>query len=288
MEPKRKILVTGSNGQLGQEIRERAKQIPNVDFVFTDRNDMPLDDPEKISHILLREQPDVVINCAAYTAVDAAEQDKDIAFQVNATAVGQIAGICHQLGCRFLHVSTDYVFNGKSSHPYSVTDSCDPINVYGASKRKGEELALAHHPESIIIRTSWVYSRFGKNFVKTIAHLLRTRSEIRVVNDQIGSPTSAADLAEALCVMALLPSVKAGIYHFTNDGVISWYDFAMAIKEFLHTSCVIHPVPSSEYPTPAARPSYSVLDTRQLHHECPMITRKHWKASLETCLAQIP
>ena len=288
MAAKRTILVTGSNGQLGQEIRERAKQIPNVHFIFTDRHTMPLDEPEKMKMVLLQEKPDVVINCAAYTAVDAAEQDKETAFRINATAVGHISTICHQLGCRFIHISTDYVFSGETNHPYAVTDTCDPINVYGASKRKGEELALAHHPESIIIRTSWVYSRFGKNFVKTIAHLLRTRLEIRVVNDQIGAPTSAADLAEALCVMALLPSVKAGIYHFTNDGVISWYDFALAINEFLHTSCVIHPVPSSEYPTPAARPAYRVLDTRQLHQECPMITRKHWKASLETCLAQIP
>ena len=287
MEPKRKILVTGSNGQLGQEIRERAKQIPNVLFLFTDRNDMPLDDPEKIQQVLLQEKPDVVINCAAYTAVDVAEQDKEMAFQVNATAVGQIAELCHQLGCRLLHVSTDYVFNGKSSHPYSVTDRCEPINVYGASKRKGEELAIAYHPEAIIVRTSWVYSRFGRNFVKTIAHLLRTRPEIRVVNDQIGSPTCAADLAEALSVIALLPSATPGIYHFTNDGVISWYDFAMAIKEFLHAPCVIHPVPTSAYPTPAARPAYSVLDTRILHHEFPMITRKHWKASLELCLTQI-
>lgn len=285
MEPKRKILVTGSTGQLGQEIRERSKQIPNIQFVFTDRHHLPLDQPDKIENLLLSEKPDVVINCAAYTAVDAAEQDSETAFQINATAVGLLADICRRLGSRFIHVSTDYVFNGTANHPYTVTDACHPINVYGASKRKGEELAFHYFPESIVIRTSWVYSRFGKNFVKTIANLLRTRSEISVVNDQIGSPTCAADLAEALCVIALLPTAPSGIYHFTNEGSISWYDFAMAIKEYLHAPCLIQPVPTSAYPTPAARPAYSVLDSSRLHHEFPMITRKHWKTSLEKCLS---
>lgn len=286
MVPK-KILVTGANGQLGSEIKDLAPNHPGVQFLFFGRDAFPLNDLVLIKEILQREKPDVLINCGAYTAVDAAETDKENAFLINADAVGLMALICKEISCRFIHVSTDYVFDGTAASPYRVDAAVNPVSVYGASKQKGEELALKNNPDSIIVRTAWVYSSYGKNFVKTMLRLMDSKPEIGVVNDQFGSPTYGADLAEALLTIALSTAPVNGIYQYTNDGVICWHEFAQAIKELHGSFCIVNPIPTSAYPTPAARPAYSVLDTSRIYAAFPALPRHHWLESLKRCLAKL-
>lgn len=283
----RKILVTGANGQLGSELKDLAPRHSAIQFLFLGRDEYPLHDLVKINEILRREKPDVLINCGAYTAVDAAETDSDTAFLVNADAVGLMALVCKEIGCRFIHVSTDYVFDGTAATPYSVDAAVNPVSVYGASKQKGEALALEHNAKTIIVRTAWVYSSYGKNFVKTMLRLMDTKPEIGVVDDQIGSPTYAADLAEVLLTIAMAFNPATGIFHYTNEGVISWFTFAQAIKELHPSSCKVNPIPTSAYPTPAARPAYSVLDTSRIFEAFPSIPRHPWKESLKRCLAKL-
>ena len=283
----KKILVSGANGQVGSELRDLADLKDNVEFLFLGRDEFPLHDLSKIKHVLLNEKPDVLINCGAYTAVDAAETDQENAFLINASAVQTMASVSKEISCRFIHVSTDYVFNGNTTEPYTIDHQTDPVSIYGASKQKGEELALQVNPQTIIVRTAWVYSSYGKNFVKTMLRLMDTKPEIGVVNDQIGSPTYAADLAEVLKTIALAESPSSGIYHYTNEGVISWYDFALAIKELHGSACVVNPIPTSSYPTPAKRPAYSVLDNSRIFKEFPSLQPHFWKDSLKRCLQQM-
>ena len=198
MVVRQKILVTGANGQLGKELRERAADFSAFEFIFPGREDLPIHHFEMVRHYFSVYRPQYLINCAAYTAVDRAESEKDLAFQVNGEAVGVLAAICQENNCRFLHISTDYVFDGTASVPYKEEDATHPQSVYGASKREGERQALQYNPDCMIIRTSWVYSAYGKNFVKTMLKLMKEREEINVVNDQSGSPTYAADLAAAI------------------------------------------------------------------------------------------
>lgn len=286
MLPK-KILVTGANGQLGSELKDLAPQYSAVHFLFVGRDEFPLNDLSRIKAFLLSERPDVLINCAAYTAVDTAETDKENAFLVNAHAVKTMAEVCKEMSSRFIHISTDYVFDGAAHVPYSVDAKANPKSVYGASKQKGEELALAANADTIIVRTAWVYSAYGKNFVKTMLRLMDSKPEIGVVNDQFGSPTYAADLAAVLLAIALTDHPPKGIFHFTNEGVISWYEFAQAIKEIHGSGCKVNPIPTTAYPTPAARPSYSVLDTSRIYQEFPSLEPHHWKDSLKRCLAKL-
>jgi dTDP-4-dehydrorhamnose reductase len=280
------ILVTGSNGQLGSELRALSSLYPQYNFQFFSREELPIDEPETVRRIFDQVHPAYLINCAAYTAVDKAESEIQLAEKINGTAVGSLASICLQQGTRFIHISTDYVFNGSASEPLKETNAVDPVNAYGASKLKGEELAMQQNSESLIIRTSWVYSVYGKNFVKTMIRLMQERPSISVVEDQVGSPTNAADLAET--IMLIIGSGKwlPGIYHFSNEGVISWYEFAVEIKNLIGADCQVQPIVTAQYPTPARRPHYSVLDKSKIISAYG-IELKNWKESLQRCIAQL-
>ena len=281
-----KILVTGSNGQLGKELQQVAPSFPQFDFIFLSKEELPVHRFELVRNLFKDSTPQYVINCAAYTAVDKAEQEKELAFQINAEAVGVLAAVCKEYHTKVIHISTDYVFDGTASVPYTEDSPTNPQCVYGASKLEGEKQALQLNPDSIIIRTSWVYSAFGKNFVKTMLKLLQEKKEINVVNDQLGSPTYAADLAEVIMQIISAAQWQPGIYHFSNEGVISWYDFVIVIKELTGSNCKINPIPTSQYPTPAKRPAWSVLNKTKIQ-EVYNIRLKNWQDSLAECLFKL-
>ena len=283
-----KILVTGSDGQLGMELRNLSSSFPQFEFFFAAREKLPIDDFTELQIFFEEYKPQFCINCAAYTQVDAAEAHKEEAYLVNAEAVSVIANLCRRFETGLIHISTDYVFNGEATTAYSEESPVDPVNTYGASKLAGENYALEMNPETIIIRTSWVYSSYGKNFVKTMLRLMKEKKVINVVNDQFGSPTYAADLAEVIMKIITSPTRHSspathGIYHFSNEGVISWYDFAVAIKELTGAHCEIKAIPTSDYPAPAKRPAYSVLDKTKIQKTFG-IRLKDWKESLAVCL----
>lgn len=279
------ILVTGAGGQLGKEFALLAASYTQYNFYFVTKQDLPIDDFDAVKSFIRNNNIHCCINCAAYTAVDKAESEIEKALLINATAAGNLAAVCKQHNALFIHFSTDYVFNGNGTQPYKETDAVYPVNAYGQSKLKGEELVLQNNPAALVIRTSWVYSQFGNNFVKTMLRLMKERESINVVNDQFGCPTYAADLASA--VMQLIEKAAAqnagGIYNYCNEGIITWYDFAVAIKELTNSSCIVIGIPSSQYPTPAKRPHYSVLDT-VLIQQTFSISIPNWKHSLNQCL----
>jgi dTDP-4-dehydrorhamnose reductase len=279
------ILVTGAGGQLGKELQKIAPSFPGYHFLFT-RSDLPIEDPEVVRNYFEEQQIDVCINCAAYTAVDKAESEPELACMVNAEGVSNLARICAQHKAVFIHISTDYVFDGSSDTPYTEQHSISPVNIYGASKLKGEDLALHIYPASIIIRTSWLYSSFGFNFVKTMIRLMSERQSLNVVDDQFGCPTYAADLAEVIMKIIAKPEFPGGIVNYANEGVTNWYQFALEIKERAGKSCSINPVPSTKYPTAAKRPGYSVLDTTKIRGLLDL-NIPNWKESLHKCLAVI-
>jgi len=278
------ILVTGANGQLGNEMRVIAGAFPQYHFLFVSRVELPVDNTDKVREYFNEHTVDVCVNCAAYTAVDKAESEKENAFAINADAVGVLATVCRDKNVLFIHLSTDYVFDGTATAPYREDASVNPVGVYGASKLKGEELAMRNNPSAIIIRTSWVYSSFGSNFVKTMLRLMSERESINVVNDQQGCPTYAADLAKAIMDIITGTAVTPGIYNFSNHGAITWYQFALAIKELTGSNCAVHPIPTSQYPTPAKRPAYSVLDTAKIRETFNVVIPE-WRESLKNCLA---
>lgn len=283
------ILVTGSAGQLGMEIWKLADEYPSYKFLFTTKDFLPIDDFKAVKEFFEQQQIDHCINCAAYTAVDKAESEKEKAFLINADAAGNLAAICKDHQAQFIHISTDYVFDGTSTVPYKEDDKISPINVYGASKLRGEELVLNHNPAAIIIRTSWVYSSFGNNFVKTMVRLMQEKESINVVNDQYGCPTYAADIAGVIMTMIDKQddgSPQHGIFNYCNEGVTTWYDFAKAIKKHIKSKCIVNPIPSSQYPTPAKRPHYSVLDTAKIKETFGIVI-PDWKDSLHKCLSFI-
>lgn len=280
------ILVTGSNGQLGNEIRILAKEYSEYNFLFTSRSELSIEEAESVKLFFQKNQIDFCINCAAYTAVDKAESQKDSAFQINANAVGELAKVCAEFGTKLIHISTDYVYDGSSSTALREDSPVGPVNVYGASKLQGEGLALQNNPSTLIIRTSWVYSSFGNNFVKTMIRLLTEKNEINVINDQLGSPTYAADLAGV--IMKLIQQMEkgksfSGIVNYSNGGITTWYDFAEEIKSLIHSDCKINPIPTTSYPTPAKRPLYSVLDTSKIKRML-QIQIPSWKESLKKCI----
>ena len=286
--PRPLVVVNGKNGQLGWELFQLTLARENeFEFVFAGREDLDLTDLQTIPVFFEKNQPAYFINCAAYTAVDKAETEKEQAYIINATAVGVIAEQCKVHHCTLITISTDYVFNGSGSSPYLIDSLTDPVNYYGYTKLAGEELALQHNPATIIIRTSWVYSRHGNNFVKTMLRLMKERNEIKVVNDQVGCPTYAADLAAAILdIVAGLENGNRsyGVYHYSNTGVISWFDFAIAIRDETGLSCTVLPIPSSAYPTPAKRPAYSVMDISRIVKDFGLELNS-WQKSLHGCLS---
>jgi len=284
------IIVTGQNGQLGWELSQIATNYSQqFDFLFTTRDSLDLSNPDSITPFFEKYKPSFFINCAAYTLVDKAETENETAILVNATSVGAIAKACAEIDCTFITISTDYVFDGNGASPYLTNQPTAPLNFYGKSKQLGEALALQNNPKTIIVRTSWVYSTHGNNFVKTMMRLMKDRAELKVVGDQIGSPTSAADLAFALMHIVqqhLDGNTHYGIYHYSNEGVISWFDFAIAINKLAGFTCNVLPIITSEYPTTAKRPAYSVLDKSTIVSDfsIPLID---WKISLEKCIQQL-
>ena len=288
-ENKKTILVTGANGQLGNEIRQLSINYPSFRFLFASRDNLSIDNVAAVRDFFENNQLDYCINCAAYTAVDKAETEKEKAFLINAEAAGVLASVCHKHRAKLIHTSTDYVYDGAKRRPLKEDDAVTPINVYGYSKLKGEDLILSNDPDALIIRTSWVYSSYGNNFVKTMLRLFKEKESINVVNDQFGCPTYAADLAGT--IMKFIEcfendTIHKGIVNYCNSGITTWFDFALAIKEFVKSNCKILPVSTSQYPTPARRPLYSVLDTSKiklmLGESIP-----NWKDSLYKCLQSL-
>ncbi len=280
------VLVTGANGQLGKELQLLEKKWPSFRFLFLSREDLPIHHFELVRNFFKASKPSVLINCAAYTAVDKAEQEPLLARQVNAEAVGVLAAVCAANQCRFIHISTDYVFDGTATSPYKEQDLTAPQSVYGQSKLEGERQALLANPQTVIIRTSWVYSSFGKNFVKTIIRLLQDKPQISVVQDQLGSPTFAADLANAILQIISSNNWIPGIYNYSNSGIISWYQFAQEIGKLVGSSTPIKGISTAEYPTPAKRPAWSVLDTSKIVSTYG-VTIKDWKESLGQCIHEL-
>ncbi|MFY7840323.1 MAG: dTDP-4-dehydrorhamnose reductase [Lacibacter sp.] len=280
---KQLILVTGSNGQVGKELQQLATAYPQYRFVFASREDMKLHHYGLVENFFIATKPHYCINCAAYTAVDKAESEQELAMLVNGEAVGNLAAVCKKYNTKFIHISTDYVFDGESEMPYKEDDATGPINTYGRSKLLGEQLCMKEDEDAIIIRTAWVYSSFGHNFVKTMVRLMNERNELNVVADQIGSPTYAADLAKAILDIISSGKWESGVYHYSNEGKISWYEFAQAIKEITGSKAIVHPIETAQYPTPAKRPHFSLLNKEKIktvfHVQAP-----HWKDSLKKCI----
>ncbi|MBO9150727.1 dTDP-4-dehydrorhamnose reductase [Chitinophaga sp. GCM10012297] len=280
------ILVTGANGQLGQALRSAASQYPGFELIYTGRDELDITDAAAVNAFFESRQIDAVINCAGYTAVDKAEQDEEAAFLLNFQAPLILAEAAAQHNSAFVQVSTDYVFDGRGNRPYTEKDETSAQSVYGASKLRGEAAVLGYHPNAIIVRTSWLYSRTGVNFVLRMQELMKERESLNVVFDQTGTPTYAPDLAHAILTILGHPSLaEGGIYHYSNEGVASWYDFAMAIKELTGSKCAVNPITSDQYPTPAQRPAYSVLNKEKIKSvfglEIP-----YWKDSLAVCLGK--
>jgi len=282
------VLITGSNGQLGSEIRAIASQYKEYNFIFTDIQELDITDKKQIEKIMKSKDINCVINCAAYTAVDNAEKEIEKARLLNKTAVLNLAEATTQNKALLVHISTDYVFDGKNCKPYTETDNTNPRCIYGKSKLEGEIEVVFNASKAIIIRTSWLYSSYGNNFVKTIISKGKEKGLLNVVYDQVGTPTYANDLAHA--ILQIIPqfnsSNKTEIYNYSNEGAISWYDFAKAIIEINKIKCNIIPIESKCYPTPAARPFYSVLNKSKIKNDFKLQI-PYWKDSLINCLSKI-
>lgn len=278
-----KILVTGANGQLGSELRELSLFQDQYEWIFTDWQELDLSDLQNLADNITTISPDILINCAAYTAVDKAESEIELADVLNHQAVAIMANWTFANNCKFIHVSTDYVFDGTSSIALNEDAPTSPINVYGKTKLAGENACLIENPKSIIIRTSWVYSSFGANFVKTMSHLMKEKDSLNVVNDQIGSPTYAADLAHAILDILNHSNWQAGIYNYSNEGEISWYEFALAIQKIGAFECKVSGISSSQYPTPAKRPAFSLLDKSKIKATYSLLI-PDYKESLRKCM----
>ena len=281
-----KILVTGKNGQLGNELQALSQKY-DFDFTFIAKEDIDLADMPRINDFIRYNAFDWIINTAAYTAVDKAEYEKEQAFMINAKAVFNMVQAAEILGAKFIHISTDYVFDGKKNLPYSERDEINPLSVYGLSKAKGEEYVLKYNL-GMVIRSSWLYSNYGNNFVKTMLKLAKEKNRIKVVYDQIGTPTYAQDLAKMIMYIIECHNNKTvlftpGLYHFSNEGVASWYDFAQSIFEYINLKLILEPIRTEEFPRPAPRPYFSVLDKSKIKAKYG-ISIPHWRESLSNML----
>jgi dTDP-4-dehydrorhamnose reductase len=282
------ILVTGSNGQLGSEIQKIAPAFPELQFVCTDVDVLDITNAAALDNFCDNKGFEFIINCAAYTAVDKAESDLDLAYKINRDAVKNLATVASKYNATLIHVSTDYVFDGTSCRPYVEDDVINPQSAYGKTKAEGESEALKYN-KSIVIRTSWLYSSFGANFVKTMMKLGSERSEVKVIFDQVGTPTYAEDLASAILSIVRFTKtkeLKTGIYHFSDEGACSWYDFAFEIMSLQKYSCSVKPIESKDYPSIVKRPFYSVLNKSKIKSTFA-IEIPHWKTSLYRCLTEL-
>lgn len=282
MKVNKKILVTGCRGQLGTELQ----RLLGDSAVYTDRDSLDLSRADEVEDFLRRGEYDYIVNCAAYTAVDRAEEEKLECARANVEAVENLAKYAAATDARILHISTDYVFDGEHCHPYVEGDKPNPLSVYGSTKRRGETALIGLAPESMIIRTGWLYSDTGHNFVRSILDRVRSGGELRVVADQIGTPTYAADLAQVIVSVLDAQQWTPGVFHYSDEGVASWYDFAVAILEEAGIDAAVTPISTSDYPTAATRPAYSVLDKSKIKATFG-IKIPHWRASLRRCISRI-
>jgi len=283
-----KILITGSNGQLGNEIKELAPHYPHYEFLYTDVNELDITNATAVTRYFEFHCPDVIINCAAYTAVDKAENDEETAFLINAAASGILACAAADSGAFMVHISTDYVYDGRNFRPYVETDKLNPVSVYGKSKLAGEVAVLQAGGKAVIIRTSWLYSAFGNNFVKTMMKYGKERNSMNVVFDQVGTPTYAHDLAKV--ILDILPVAMTAedidVYQYSNEGVASWFDFANAIYQLANITCKVNPIPTTDYPLPAERPFYSVLDKGKIKKKFG-VEIPYWRDSVKDCIERL-
>lgn len=283
-----RILITGSKGQLGSEIRVLAEGYPDFDFLYTDIDELDITDQLKVDEFFINNMPQVIINCAAYTAVDKAESDEATAYLINATAVENLSKSAAKIGALMIHISTDYVFDGKSYLPYCESDKINPQSAYGRTKLAGEEAVRQYAGKGIIIRTSWLYSAFGNNFVKTMMKYGMERDELKVVFDQVGTPTYARDLAKA--ILDIIPSAiqhpGTDLFHYSNEGVASWYDFAKTVIAFSGISCNVKPILTKEYPSPTPRPWFSVLNKSKIKEKYS-IEIPYWIDSVKDCIRRL-
>ncbi len=288
-DQRKTVFVTGSGGQLGSEIRKISHRFQDHRFVFLTHEDLDIGDPQHVERKLAPAKDDVIINAAAYTSVDRAEDEPENARKANALGPENLARLAAKSGCLLIHISTDYVFDGESPRPYKEEDTTAPRNMYGVTKLEGEQAILKSHAQAIIIRTSWVYSSFGRNFVKTMLDLGRKRGNVSVIFEQSGSPTHARDLAEA--ILKIMQSVPDGlalpqIYHYSNEGFISWYDFAKAIFELANVECQVAPIEIEDYPVRAVRPVNTVLNKGKIKRDFN-VTIPYWRDSLRACLNEM-
>jgi len=283
----RKILVTGSSGQLGSEIKELSSGY-SYKFYFTDKTELDIIDVNVLKKFIIQNDINTIINCAAYTAVDKAQTEKELSDKINHKAVKNLAMLCNEFGIKLIHISTDYVFNGTNFKPYTEEDKTNPQSIYGQTKLDGEKAILGYNlKNSIIIRTSWVYSYYGANFVKTMLKLGKEKESLGVIFDQVGTPTYAKDLAKT--ILDILPQVENNItktYNYSNEGVLSWYDFAKEIMKMAKIDCKINPIETYQYPTPAKRPHYSLLNKAKIKKEFN-IEIPYWKDGLDDCLKRL-
>ena len=279
------VLVTGSNGQLASCIKDHAKQYDGLNFIYTDYEELDICNLNDLEEFFKTNQKiDYCINCAAYTAVDKAESEVEKAFEINATGPKNLAQVCSEFDTILIQISTDFVFDGEKTEPYTETDVAKPISVYGASKLEGEEEIKKTLETYFILRTSWLYSEYGTNFMKTMLKLAETRDEISVVSDQIGTPTYAGDLADVILKIITSNTKSFGLYHYSNEGVASWYDFAKAIFEASNIEIKLNPIKTSAYPTPAKRPLFSVMEKTKIK-ETLNIEIPFWRESLKKAIA---
>jgi dTDP-4-dehydrorhamnose reductase len=282
----KRILVTGANGQLGQGIRSISEAYSALEFMFTDREQLDITNGDSVRSFFGENRPDYCINCAAYTAVDRAEKESDRCFEINVRGVQNLVAACTEFQSVLIHISTDFVFDGKKGSPYLTTDQPNPINIYGLSKYKGEQVIENVLKKYFIVRTSWVYSEYGSNFLKTMLRLGEERDEIQVVNDQVGAPTYVGDLADFLIWLVASGKEKFGTYHYSNEGEISWYEFAREIFNIKGFGIKVQPVSSDQFKTAAKRPKYSKLDLGKTQRLLGA-DLKLWKTSLSKCVQRI-